>query len=207
MALSSRSLEPEWLDELPATDARAIRSRKDLRRINALMGNARLIARHLGQATRIADLGGGDGTLMDAVAGKLQRKLDIVSVDRVHGLDVFEFLRHPGTVLDAIVANLFLHHLEDRQVKKLFALAAARAPLFIACEPRRSAPALWASRLVGLIGCNDVTRHDSVISVRAGFRGKELSGMWPVVAGGWILSERAAPPFSHLFVARRDGIV
>jgi hypothetical protein len=207
MALSSRSLEREWLDELPASDARAIRSRRDLRRINAIMGNARLIARHLGQATRIADLGGGDGTLMDAVARKLKRKLDVVNVDRLHGLDVFEFLQHPGTALDAIVANLFLHHLDSESLRRLLALAAMRAPLFIACEPRRSAPALWASRLVGLIGCNDVTRHDSVISVRAGFTGKELSGMWPIVAGGWILSERLARPFSHLFVARRDGIV
>jgi len=200
MALSSRWLEPEWLDELAPSDPRAERSRRDLRRINSIMGNARIIARHLGQASRIADLGGGDGSLLQG------RNLEITNVDRIHGLDVFEFLQHPGKPLDAIVANLFLHHLDADSLRRLFALAAVRAPLFIACEPRRSVPALWASRLVGVIGCNDVTRHDAVISVRAGFAGKELSALWPA-DGGWSLIEKAAPPFSHVFVARRDGIV
>ena len=40
-----RSLQAELLDELPANDPRAVGSRHDLRRINALMGNARLMAR------------------------------------------------------------------------------------------------------------------------------------------------------------------
>lgn len=204
--MKTRSLEPELLDQLPASDPRAERSRRDLRRINAIMGNARVIARHLGQASRIADLGGGDGSLMRAIERKLGRRLEITNVDRIHGLDVFEFLQHPGKALDAIVANLFLHHLDGASLRRLFALAAVRAPLLIACEPRRSAPALWASRLVVLIGANDVTRHDSVVSVRAGFCGTELSTAWPLVEG-WTLTERSAPPFSHLFVARRDGIV
>ena len=202
MALSSRSLEPEWLDELPPDNARAIRSRNDLRRINAIMGNARIIGRHLGTATRIADLGGGDGSLMRGLAKK--RSLEIINVDRIHGLDVFDFLAAPGRALDAIVANLFLHHLTDHDLRRLFSLAAARAPLFVACEPRRSRLALGASRLVGLIGANDVTRHDSVVSVRAGFTGQELSAAWPA-ASGWTLLEKPAWPFSHLFVARRDA--
>jgi hypothetical protein len=199
-----RSLEPELLDHLPPHDPRAVRSRGDLRRINAIMGNARIIARHLGNATRIADLGGGDGSLMRGLAKK--RNLEIINVDRMYGLDVFDFLQSPGRALDAIVANLFLHHLTDHDLRRLFSLAAVRAPLFIACEPRRSRPALWASRLVGLIGANDVTRHDSVVSVRAGFTGKELSAAWPL-ADGWLLREEPAPPFSHVFVAQRDGIV
>ena len=202
MALSSRSLEPEWLDELPPQDPRAVRSRNDLRRINAIMGNARILARHLGAARRIADLGGGDGSLMRGLAK--QRHLEIINVDRIHGLDVFDFLARPGAALDAIVANLFLHHLDPASLRRLFALAAARAPLFVACEPRRSRPALWASRLVGLIGANDVTRHDSVVSVRAGFTARELSAAWPA-ASGWTLIEKPAWPFSHLFVARRDA--
>jgi hypothetical protein len=206
MARFSRSLEPEWLDELPPADPRAVRSRADLRRVNAIMGNARIIARHLGQARRVADLGGGDGSLMRAVERKLKRDLEVTIVDRIAGLEVFEFLAAPGRPLDAIVANLFLHHLTDHDLRRLFGLAAARAPLFVACEPRRSRFALGASHLMGLIGCNDVTRHDAVISVRAGFSGRELSDAWPIVEG-WTLTEQAAPPFSHLFVARRDGIV
>ena len=206
MALSSRSLEPEWLDDLPPEDPRAVRSRADLRRVNALMGNARLIARELGQARRIADLGGGDGSLMRAVARKLGRELEVTNVDRVAGLEVFDFLAAPGKPLDAIVANLFLHHLTDHDLRRLLALAAQRAPLLVACEPRRSALALAGARLMWFIGANDVTRHDAVLSVRAGFTGRESSDAWPIV-DGWTLTERAAPPFSHLFVARRDGIV
>jgi hypothetical protein len=206
MAHFSRSLEPEWLDELPPEDPRAVRSRADLQRVNAIMGNARIIARHLGKAHRVADLGGGDGSLMHAVERKLGRSLDVTIVDRIAGLEVFEFLDAPGEPLDAIVANLFLHHLTDRDLRRLFALAAARAPLFIACEPRRSRFALAGSHLMWFIGCNDVTRHDAVISVRAGFSGRELSDAWPVM-DGWSLTERLAPPFSHLFVARRNAAV
>ena len=43
----ARTLEPEWLDELPADDPRAMRSRRDLLRINALMTNSTLVAREL----------------------------------------------------------------------------------------------------------------------------------------------------------------
>ena len=206
MAHFSRSLEAEWLDELPPADPRAIRSRADLRRVNAIMGNARIIARHLGQARRVADLGGGDGSLMRAVGRRLKRSLEVTIVDRIAGLEVFEFLAAPGEPLDAIVANLFLHHLTGRDLRRLFALAAARAPLFVACEPRRSRLALAGSHLMWFIGCNDVTRHDAVISVRAGFSGAELSAAWPAT-DGWALTERPAPPFSHLFVARRDAAV
>jgi hypothetical protein len=227
MARSSRSpervAEPEWLDQLPPQDRRAVRSRGDLRRINALMGNARCIARHLSGRT-IADLGAGDGSVMLSVARRLRRPgVELTLVDRapvvadltlrefeqlqwkvlVEGEDVFRFLQR-GTAYDAIVANLFLHHFDDQHLARLLALAAARAPLFVACEPRRSRLALGASRLLGLIGCNDVTRHDAVVSVRAGFSGSELSGLWPK-APGWRLAEGAAWPFSHLFVAQRDA--
>jgi len=60
------------------------------------------------------------------------------------------------------------------------------------------------SRAVGLIGCNRVTRHDAPASVRAGFTGRELSQLWPEPES-WLLEERAAGPFSHLFVAQRKS--
>lgn len=205
MARFSRSVEPEWLDELPPLDARAVRARRELRRINALMGNARLLAAHLTAhltGVRVADLGGGDGSLMRAVARRQRRALDITVIDRLAGRDAFEFLRQPGAGFDAIVANLFLHHFEDERLAELLSLAAARAPVFIACEPSRSRLALGASRLLGLLGCGAVTRHDALASVRAGFRGRELSGLWPP---GWQLLEEPAGLFSHLFVARRHA--
>src|SRR5687767_2747548 len=64
-----RRVEPEWLDELPADDPRAVRSRRDLRLVNRIMGHASIIARALASCAtsgspRIAEIGAGDGTLM-----------------------------------------------------------------------------------------------------------------------------------------------
>lgn len=237
-----RILEPEWLDALPPHDARAQRSRADLRRVNFVMGNAGHIARALARANpplaslatplsggrqqatalRIADLGAGDGSVMLRVARRLQRPgVHVTLVDRAPCValqefeqvrwqathareDALEFLRRPGPPFDAIVANLFLHHFEPARLRRLLELAARRTSLFVACEPRRSRFALHASRLLGLLGCNDVTRHDAAVSVRAGFLGAELSGLWPQ-RDGWQLAERPAPPFGHLFTASRDA--
>jgi hypothetical protein len=116
--------------------------------------------------------------------------------------DVFDWLRASGEV-DAIFVNLFLHHFEDRALADLLQRAARLAPVFVACEPRRSHVALWGSRMLGLVGCNAVTRHDAVVSVRAGFAGRELSASWGREPG-WALEERARGLFSHGFIARRS---
>ncbi len=197
-----RILETEWLDTLPASDPRAEHARRDLRRVNTLMGNARHIAAawrpHSRPGMRDADLGAGDGSLMRAVARRLPHSVTTISVDHTSGLDVLDYLRQPEK-LDAIVCNLFLHHLDADVLSDVLALAAERAPLFVACEPRRARIALQASRMLWVLGCNEVTRHDAVVSVRAGFTGKELSAAWP--PGNWELEERVAWPFTHLFVA------
>jgi hypothetical protein len=222
---AKRRVEPEWLDELPTQDPRAQRSRRDLARVNALMANARLVGRELpATARRIAEIGAGDGTFalrlarcLPSRAGSSVALLDRQAItspatcaafarlgweaEEVQA-DVFDWLRDPATRgFDAIVANLFLHHFECARLRELLALAARKAPLFVACEPRRSALALAGSRLLGFVGCNDVTRHDAVVSVRAGFRDGELAALWP--AEGWHVSERGRGLFSHVFTARR----
>lgn len=228
MSALQRTLEPEWLDDLPGDDPRAVRSRRDLRLMNRVMGHAHIIGRalrsHAGAPPRsLAELGAGDGTLLARIVGKAcwAGGADIVLVDRqpvvsaatgdryrslacrvsVDAEDVFEWLARGSLQYDAIVANLFLHHFDDEELARLFALAAARTKLFIACEPRRARLPLAGSHMLGLIGCNDVTRHDAVLSVRAGFSGSELSALWP--HGSWTLEERPAGLFSHLFAARR----
>jgi hypothetical protein len=201
-----RILETEWLDTLPASDPRAEHARRDLRRVNTLMGNARHIAAalrpHWREGMRVADLGAGDGSLMRAVVRHLPGPIGAISVDKSHGIDVLDFLRERGPKLDAIVCNLFLHHLDADVLSDVLALAAERAPLFVACEPRRARIALQASRMLWVLGCNEVTRHDAVVSVRAGFTGNELSAAWP--PGDWKLEERMAWPFTHLFVAHES---
>ena len=101
-----------------------------------------------------------------------------------------------------IIANLFLHHFDAAGLKTLLSSVAQRTRMFIACEPRRSGFALVGSRLLGVIGCNDVSRHDAVVSVRAGFDGRELSALWPA-GSAWTLREHASGLFSHCFTASR----
>ena len=118
--------------------------------------------------------------------------------------DMFELLE--GNRLcnfDIVTANLFLHHFSEPQLSQLLARLAPLAPLFVACEPRRGGLPLLASRLLWVIGCNDVSRHDAAISVRAGFVGSELSALWPE-RDRWELHEGAARLFTHCFVARHE---
>jgi hypothetical protein len=119
---------------------------------------------------------------------------------RVVASDVFDWLGGQPPV-DAIICNLFLHHFEADALRRLLHLAARGCRVFVACEPRRGALPLLISRLIFLLGCNAVTRHDAPISVRAGFRDHELSTHWP--DAGWQLQEKPSGAFSHLFIAEK----
>ena len=80
-----------------------------------------------------------------------------------------------------------------------------RTERFFACEPRRARLALVGSHLIGVIGANSVTREDAVLSVHAGFQGKELSALWPGEPGQWDVKEYSAGLFSHCFCAERNA--
>jgi len=228
--MMKRTVEPEWLDELPEDDLGAVRSRLDLRRVNFFMGNVGIMAsrlRHLfpgGFPERIVELGAGDGTFALRLVRKIvngARNRELVLVDRqrlvsqavqerflrsgwrakVVPADVFDFLSTTDEA-DCIFANLFLHHFDGDKLSLLLRLVAEKTRAFIACEPHRSQVGILGTGLLGLIGCNAVTRHDATISVRAGFRGKELSALWPNL-GKWKIDERRSGLFSHTFVAVR----
>jgi hypothetical protein len=176
---------------------------------------------------RLVELGAGDGTLLLRLARRLAAlgvRAEATLLDR-HNLvaaetcraftalswsvervakDVFAWLEQPSPAVDMVFANLFLHHFPERSLRALLRRAAGRTNLFIACEPRRSPLALTVARWLRWIGCNEVTRHDAVVSVRAGFAGHELSALWPA-DNQWQLSEQRAGVFSHCFMARRNG--
>ncbi|MDC8773047.1 class I SAM-dependent methyltransferase [Roseateles albus] len=108
---------------------------------------------------------------------------------------------------DLISTALFLHHFEGDPLDRLLAAVASRSDRFFAYEPRRSSMALLGSHLVGVLGANAVTREDAVLSVQAGFRGEEISAIWPRgTTSAWNTREFAAGMFSHCFSARRAGI-
>lgn len=94
-----RSVMPEMLDELIASDPRAVRSRLDLRRVHQAMRTRAILTRALrdlqiskqaGAPLRVLELGAGDGSLMLAVASGLAGswpKVALTLLDRQKLLD------------------------------------------------------------------------------------------------------------------------
>jgi hypothetical protein len=227
-----RRVMPELLDDLPPDDPRAIRSRADLRRINWIMGAQSLLVRCLttagaGPSMRIVELGAGDGSLALRIARSRAQRwpgVALTLLDRAPSVppETLDAIRALGWSVDVVAAdvldwlggarapragiafaNLFVHHFEGDHLAALLGGVADEFAAFACCEPRRSLVSLAGSHLLGLIGCNDVTRNDGVISVNAGFRDAELSKYWPRASDAWELHETGAGAFSHLFVARR----
>ena len=197
-----------------------------------LIGRELLRRRHLPGsstprgATTLAELGAGDGTMLLKILQSQARdwhggriflvdRQPVVTAETLDGFrrlswqvevvaeDVFTWLPNAPTT-DLMVINLFLHHFEGPALGELLRLVGERTRAFVACEPRRSAFALLGCRMLRLIGCNHVTRHDAVVSVRAGFKGTELGDLFRNgTKSPWTIRETAAGPFSHLFVATR----
>ena len=247
----TRMIEPEWLDELPPDDPDAVRSRRDLCRVNGLMRHHRIMAEVLkrrlngNRPVHIVDLGAGDGNFFLGVARQFPAPAvsrsrvfrsgspdgrdpewpapKVTLLDRQKAVqpamlsalgeagweaeavvaDVFEWFQRAGPG-EVVVANLFLHHFYDISLAGLFRAIAECTRLFIALEPRRAFWPLLCSRFLMMAGCNCVTQHDAVLSVRAGFGADELSRLWPPLPG-WQLAEQSVGPFSHLFIAQKQA--
>ena len=232
-----RVVSAETLDELPHDDPAAQRSRRDLRRVNRVMGAQGILLGAMRRVLpaapptplRLVEIGCGDGLLMLDVAraaGPAWHGTSVVLLDRqpivapatlaayaeagwraeARTADVLAWADGADDEAgeqraDAVVANLFLHHFEGAAMTRLLAGCARRADAVAFAEPRRSAFALLASRLVAFIGANAVTREDAVLSVRAGFRDCELAAAWPAPA--WRIDEYDAGLFTHCFCAAR----
>lgn len=229
-----RIVQNEMLDHLPQNDPRAMHSRRDLQRINRIMGSKLIMLHALRQRAvpaprHILELGAGDGTFMLALAQSLAPKwrgvrlglLDRQNLVTPHTLQAFRKLGwHPEVIQqdvldwsmqphadswDLMLANLFIHHFEGEALTQLLGAISSRSNAFVACEPRRSKFALSGSRMVSLLGANDVTQEDAVLSVQAGFCKRELSSLWPHKYRSWNLHECEAGLFSHCFIAVKAG--
>jgi SAM-dependent methyltransferase len=219
-----RMVVPELLDTMRPDAPAAHASRRDLRRINALMLQTRiltgLLRAHVHRSPRsVVELGCGDGHMALAVARSLAPEWPGVTLTLVDAqpivaatvraeiaslgwrvevvtADVFDWMERAAPQ-DLAIANLFLHHFEGAALSRLLEGMAALSGTFVATEPSRSALALIAARSVRAIGANAVTRHDAPASVRAGFRDAELTVHWP----GRVYCEGRHGPFTHVFAA------
>ncbi|NNC87531.1 MAG: hypothetical protein HKN82_03605 [Akkermansiaceae bacterium] len=194
-----RKVMAEILDALPADDPEAVASRRDLRRINALMGNFRWMRRAMralpgDRRGGLVEIGAGDGGFLEMVRGDFETVTGVDLAPRPATLDERIGWRQ-GDVSeglgggDVLAANLFLHHFEDGRLRELGAAAREfRAVCF--SEP-------WRSRLAlaeGYAMCpfvTRVTRHDMLVSIRAGFVRGELPDLLGLGAG-WEVREEVS---------------
>lgn len=184
---AERRLSPELLDTLPADAPAAVRSRRDLRRLNALMGNfawfERVLRDRVGPDEKILELGAGDGALARRLA---RASFRVDAVDRTprpgglpdpltwHQADVTTFADWPR--YPVVIANLFLHHFDADELRRIGAQLDRHARFIAACEPLRSpATRVLFATACALIGAGPVTRHDGRVSIEAGFCGDELA--------------------------------
>ena len=188
--MKHRLVIPEILDSLPENDPRAIRSRRDLALINAVMGNYRWLAGKMRAADRETphhwiEPGAGDGPLAAAFSPFSLRVTGLDLAPRPKDWpaswewrqgDLFKTLP-PALGEDepsGLIANLFLHHFKDPSLSSLGEILNTRFSHLIFVEPARK-------RLFRVLGyglfplVNGVTRHDLQVSIGAGFRRGELA--------------------------------
>ncbi len=190
-----RKLTPEMLDFLPQDDAGAMRSRRDLRRINFFMGNERWISSEIPAGTgRITEIGAGDGFLLGRLASE-HPGAEMVAYDlaprprhlaeRVKWVEGDLFSQPSTGGGGVLIANLFLHHFTDERLGVLGEWVRGFDRIIINEPLRARLPQMLGKLAYPFI--HPITRHDMRVSIEAGF----LPGELAVVLGldGYVVRE------------------
>jgi 2-polyprenyl-3-methyl-5-hydroxy-6-metoxy-1,4-benzoquinol methylase len=190
-----RTVETEWLDQLPPADPAAEQSRRDLRWINRRLGAstwfAQQLAAHAHPAEPMLEIGAGDGSLTRALR---EAGHDVTALDRVpppnewrtawHVCDVFQFTQ--WRAYPVVLANLFLHHFTFEQLAALGAHLRPHARVLLFSEPARRRRYQWLFALACRIErAHPVTRHDGHVSIAAGFLREELPHALGLTPAEW----------------------
>ncbi|HTB79740.1 MAG TPA: hypothetical protein VK717_02510 [Opitutaceae bacterium] len=181
-----RTLQPELLDSLPPDHPDALHNRRDLRRLNALMGNFRwfsaVLPKLLRPGERALELGAGDGALGRDLAAD---GVPVAGLDlwprpagwphdaAWHRADLQSFAGYAD--YPVIFGNLIFHQFSAEALAALGTMFDRTARLIVANEPARRRRFQFLVRGINpLIGANHVSRHDAHVSIAAGFVGDEL---------------------------------
>lgn len=185
----TRVLQQELLETYPDDHPDAIIGREELRLVNAVMGNHRWMVRQLRRlyqpGWRITEIGAGDGALSMQFW-----QAGICEARELHG---FDLARRPakwpaesawtqGDLFaqqlpdsEVLVANLFLHHFTDEQLRVLGSRISPKTRIILAAEPeRRWRHAVMGRCLSWLAELHPITQFDMQVSIRAGFLADEL---------------------------------
>ncbi len=189
--LAQRVVCPEILETLDPEDPAAIKGRRDLKWINAVMGNhgwlSKMLRGRAAPGARILELGAGDGVL-----GQRLVRDKVCRADQLHGIDLVprparwpaEARWTTGDVLaesqlpeaEVIVSSLFLHHLHDDGLMELGRRLPGSCQVVVAAEPARRARHFWQARAFHFLArLHPITYHDMMTSIRGGFRRGELA--------------------------------
>jgi len=183
-----RVVRDEILDTLPHTHPDAMRSRRDLRVLNWLMGNYRWMRRQLkihGKSLdRALELGAGLGDFQRHMSRRNEDTIKIDALDlcpkpadwpesrRWWQDDIKQFDRYDDYTV--ILANLILHHFTDVELLAIGQKISRHARLILACEPSRRTLHGMQLKVLGCLGLGPVTKRDGAVSIQAGFRSSEL---------------------------------
>lgn len=210
-----RTVQAELLDSLPPSAPDAVHSRRDLRRINGVMGNGNWLRRTLPgvirNGERVLEVGAGDGTLARRLWPQVPRcdGLDLCPrppdwpfADRWHQVDVTRF--DGWDAYRVVFGNLFFHQFDDAALAEVGSRIRAHTRVFVASEPLRNRRFQFLfSLLCPLIGANRVTRHDGHTSIAAGFLGDELPRLMGFAAEGWSWNIQTTALGAYRLVVRR----
>src|SRR5258708_27345503 len=188
-----RTVQPELLDTLPFDHPAARANRRDLRLINAIMGNHRWLRGQLLAALEpndtILELGAGEGDLALPLRALLPSYHGLDRWPRPaqwpsgwfwHQADLLAFTHY--TAFPLVVGNLIFHQFTASELARLGQrLSSAR--VILACEPVRRRLHQHQLKLLRPFGFSYVSRHDANVSIAAGFLRNELPefpGLSPV---------------------------
>lgn len=212
-----RKLSTEFFDQHDPSHREAIQSRKDLGRINFLMGNFRWFKQQFSRMDLLGehcvDLGAGAGDLGRYLYDQALGEFFVTGVDflpRPLGsnwpsqwdwcqgdLCAFEGWEE----VDVCLANLTLHRFTNEQLAELGSKIKRNCRAVLVCEPARRRIHQWEAFGLNLLGVNHMTYHNTHVGIEAGFLGNELSECLGLEATKWDIDCRTTALGAYRMVA------